>query len=396
MHKTYCIFSSLFAPHVGGQEQFTEHISAALALRGNTVIIVTCRIDDVSPDIETIFPRERANASSESICGEAIVVRVESARMLGGRYPVPNKQALERILDSLEQSSIDQVVVNARFYELSIAGARFAARLGQRPIIIDHGSAHLTLGNTLLDAGVIAAEHAQTMRIRHTPAAYYGVSEKSCEWLKHFGIDSEGIIPNAIDADAFAASAAAPHFREELSIPEDHVLVSFCGRLCPEKGVRELLEAASQLDGDKAIHFILAGEGPLRKDVEAAGLSRVHAIGMLESPDVAALLSESDIFCLPSRSEGFCTALLEAAACGVAPVMTDVGGARELIPSESHGIILPNAHPDAIAEAIARLADDGEYRSTCATNIARRVRDNHSWNEAARMLEQASDRLTRQ
>ncbi|MDO5117061.1 MAG: glycosyltransferase family 4 protein [Eggerthellaceae bacterium] len=391
MHKTYCIFTTLFAPHVGGQEQFTEHIGCALARRGNTVIIVTCRIDDESPDIETIYPTDADGVSSEDVVGEVIVVRVESTRALGGRYPVPKKQALDRVLESLKESAIDQVVINARFYELSIAGARFAEKIGQRPIIIDHGSAHLTLGNAALDTGVRAIEHAQTKRILSVPADYYGVSEKSCAWLEHFGIASKGIIPNAIDADAFVAAANDAHFREELGIPSDHVLVSFCGRLCPEKGVTELLEAAWRLVGREDIHFLLAGDGPLREAVEASGLDRVHALGALTPSDVAALLLESDIFCLPTRSEGFSTALLEAVACKVAPVITDVGGAHELIPSDDFGIILPDADPDAIASSIIRLADDPTFRLSCAENIARRVRENHSWDETARLLEQASE-----
>jgi len=390
MHKTYCIFTTLFAPHVGGQEQFTEHIGCALARRGNTIIIVTCRIDDESPDMETIYPPEADAVSSDNIMGEVIVVRVESKRALGGRYPIPKKQALSRVLESLKASVIDQVIINARFYELSIAGARFAEEIGQRPIIIDHGSAHLTLGNAALDTGVRAIEHAQTKRILSVPADYYGVSEKSCAWLEHFGIVSKGIIPNAIDADAFVAAANDAHFREELGIPSDHVLVSFCGRLCPEKGVTERLGAAERLARRKDIHFTLAGDGPLREAVEAAGLDRVHALGALTPGDVAALLLESDIFCLPTRSEGFSTALLEAAACTVCPIITDVGGAHELIPTDQYGTILENADPETIASAILKLADDSDLRRTCAENIARRVRENHSWDETARLLEQAA------
>lgn len=392
MHKTFCIFSSLFAPHVGGQEQFTEHIGAALAARGNDVVIVTCRIDDRSPDIETLVPKrslERLDGEGES--GEVRVMRVESTRLLGGRFPVPRKKALKGILDELSEDGIDRVIVNARFYGLSIAGARFARALGQRPIIIDHGSAHLTLGNALLDAAVSRIEHLQTRRIRRVPADYYGVSEKSCRWLEHFHIDACGIIPNAIDADAFHDAANEAHFREDLGIPSDHILVSFCGRLCPEKGVKELLEAAQRLVELQNVHFVLAGEGPLRTAVEASQLERVHAVGLQNPADIAALLRESDIFCLPTRSEGFSTALLEAAACQAAPIITDVGGARELIPSREFGIILENSRPGTVARAIRLLAEDDAYRRSCAENIARRVRDEYSWDASACALERASE-----
>ena len=390
MHKTFCIFSSLFAPHVGGQEQFTEHISAALAARGNDVIIVTCRIDDESPADEILVPANAEDGKGGS--GEVRIVRVESARLLGGRFPIPKKQDIERVLESLRDSAIDCIVVNARFYELSIAGARFAQAIGARPIIIDHGSAYLTLGNALLDVGVRVAENRQTARILRVPADYYGVSAKSCTWLEHFGISACGIIPNAIDADLFHEAANDAHFRSDLGIPADHVVVAFCGRLCPEKGVRELLGAAQRLAEREDIHFLLAGEGPLRTAVEASGLIRVHALGMQDPRDIAALLNESDIFCLPTRSEGFSTALLEAAACYTAQVITDVGGARELIPTDEFGIILRNNQPETIAKAIERLADDAGYRRSCAAMIGRRVRNEYSWDAAAQALEQAAER----
>ena len=393
MHKTYCIFSSLFAPHVGGQEQFTEHISAALAARGNDVVIITCRIDDDSPADEILIPASANDKKSGS--GEVRVVRVESTRLLGGRYPVPKKGALRRVLEGLKPSGVDQVVVNARFYELSVAGARFAQAIGQRPIIIDHGSAHLTLGNALIDKVVSEVEHWQTRRIRRIPADYYGVSQKSCAWLEHFRITACGVIPNAIDADAFYASANDVHFRADLGIPADHIVVSFCGRLCAEKGVRELLGAAQRLAERKDVHFLFAGDGPLRTAIEASGLTRAHAVGMQDPPDIAALLRESDIFCLPTRSEGFSTALLEATACYTTPIITDVGGARELIPTDEFGIIISDNRPETIAKAIERLADDAGYRCSCADMIGQRVRNEHSWDAAAQALEQAAERACR-
>lgn len=75
-------------------------------------------------------------------------------------------------------------------------------------------------------------------------------------------------------------------------------------------------------------------------------------LGRIGKEDVSALLQQSDLFCLPSRSEGFATSLLEASACGCPSVVTDVGGARELIPDPSYGTILKDASKGALLEAI--------------------------------------------
>ena len=81
---------------------------------------------------------------------------------------------------------------------------------------------------------------------------------------------------------------------------------------------------------DRSIHFVVAGDGPLFDQVDTSPLPNVHAVGRLNSSDTAALLMDSDLFCLPTRSEGFSTSLLEAAACGTASLVPDVGGAREV------------------------------------------------------------------
>ncbi len=64
----------------------------------------------------------------------------------------------------------------------------------------------------------------------------YAVSKKASAWLSHFGIASAGELPNAIDADQYAANASQRDFRAELRIPADALLVASAGRLIPEKG----------------------------------------------------------------------------------------------------------------------------------------------------------------
>ena len=80
------------------------------------------------------------------------VLRLPCRPLLGGRLPLLRRTAAtRRAMDELAASAPDRVVVNTRFYGLSLAGARFALRTGTPAFVVEHGSAHLSLGNPLAD-----------------------------------------------------------------------------------------------------------------------------------------------------------------------------------------------------------------------------------------------------
>jgi glycosyltransferase involved in cell wall biosynthesis len=93
---------------------------------------------------------------------------------------------------------------------------------------------------------------------------------------------------------------------------------------------------------------------------------------------VAALLPHFDIFALPSQAEGISNTLLEAMACGCAPVATDVGGNPELVENEVNGLLVPSQDGPALAAALARLVDDAGLRQGLAAASLKRVREQFS------------------
>ena len=369
-----CLFSALYKPSMGGVETYTESLARALCEMGAEVTVATCNTHNLAA-------RERDEGVN--------IVRFPCKPLLGGRFPfVKNDAEAKRLWTYLEEESFDYVIANTRFYTLSERALDFAARMGVVPLLIEHGSAHLTMGNALLDPVVQAVEHAFTKRDLHYPFRAYAVSRKASAWLGHFGIESAGELPNSIDADAYAAQASAWDFRAELDIPADALMVAFAGRLVPEKGVVELAQATAALAGHpgedgRVVHLVIAGAGPKQSDIEHIGCGTVHLVGRLKRQDLAALLSQADVMALPSRSEGFATTLLEAAACATPAIVTPVGGTDELVSDERFGTIIPDARVETVERALGEAARNPQKLAEQGEQVARRVRAEYSWRRTA-------------
>lgn len=368
-----CIFSALYPPSTGGVEIFTENLAAQLVQMGHRVVVVTSNTHGL-PSTETLDGVE--------------VMRLPCKPLMQGRLPLPNRNAEHRrMVSQVEALPISSVLINTRFYPHSLIAAQIARKKGIRPVLLDHGSAHLTLGNPLADAALQAYEHFMTRRIKKHDIDFYGISDASMQWLSHFGITAKGAITNALDANGFTASASGRDLKAERGIPDDALLIAFTGRLVPEKGIGPLLEAASLLSDDASIQFAIAGDGPLMERATHAS-PNVHALGRLSRSDIAALLLQADAFCLPTRSEGFSTSLLEAAVCGCAPIITDVGGVKELIPDQSFGLVLEQAQPQTIADAARTLAQDRGQCTSMAKRVQQRAQREFTWERTAdRVLE---------
>ena len=379
MAASYALFSAQYPPHLGGIENFTQGLARALVARGNQVLVVTNDTEGLG-----------AGRSDE---GGVEVLRLPCRPLVSGRLPLPRHGAVyEGLVRGLDEMPLDGVLVNARFYPHSLLGMRVARRHDLRPVVLDHGSAYLSFSNPVLDPVVRLYERTMTARGRRYDPAYYGISQKSAEWLGTFGIRAEGVIPNAIDAAAYRAAASGRDFREELGIAVDGLLVAFVGRLIPEKGVSALIEASRDERLREAdVTFVLAGDGPLAGDVRAAEGSCLRWVGRLGREDTAALLSQADLMCLPTRSEGFSTTLLEASACGCPSLVTDVGGARELIPDERYGHIMPDATAETVVREVRALCGRREDLRSMGQRCCELVRERFSWDATAGAVERACE-----
>ena len=223
-----------------------------------------------------------------------------------------------------------------------------------------------------------------TALVKRYKPDFYAVSSKGLKWLSTFNIEGRGVLSNAIDADTFCSLSSGRSFRAEYGIASDVLIVSFIGRFAPEKGVDALIRAMRILETrDVSVRLLMAGVGPLENHIREAELSNVTLVGKLDAADVAALMKESDLFCLPTRSEGFSTSLLEASAVGTPALITDVGGVAEMIPDASFGIVIEDARPETIATAIENAAMSRDDLVQQGAKCYQRVRERYSWERTA-------------
>ena len=371
------VFSAQYPPHMGGIENFTQNLAYALAARGDEVVVVTNDTNEIGAGLA----RE----------GGFEVVRLPCYPLVDGRLPLPRHCAKwHELIEGLANRDFDGVLVNARFYPHSLLGMKMARKWGVRPVVLDHGSAYLSFSNPVLDPCVRLYEHVMTALGKRFKPAYYGISQKSADWLHTFRIEAEGVITNSINAEAYRECSSGRDFRSELLLSESDFLVAFVGRFIPEKGVLAIIEASRSPELlRRHVAFALAGDGPLADEVQAAQGDSLRWLGRLGKSDVSALLQQADALCLPSRSEGFSTTLLEAAACGCPSITTDVGGARELIPGHGFGTIIPAMSSDDIVNAIAPLADNRERLKAQSLKCQRLVDESFSWDLTAESVEEA-------
>ncbi len=151
--------------------------------------------------------------------------------------------------------------------------------------------------------------------------------------------------------------------------PEGLPVVVLPARMLWDKGVGEFVEAARHLNKDNpCARFVLAGDtdGGNPTAVPAADLRRWQNEGAVEwwgfRSDMAAVLQQAHIVCLPSYREGLPKSLIEAAACARPIVSCDVPGCREIARAGENALLVPPRDSTALAKALGRLIGDATLR----------------------------------
>jgi L-malate glycosyltransferase len=162
------------------------------------------------------------------------------------------------------------------------------------------------------------------------------------------------VIHNGVDLARFAPAADA-------STRQAPVTVVTLANLRPEKGLRQLVEAAAVVASTvPRARFVIWGDGPLRSELDALIRARGLA-GIVEMPGPTrrpeSVLKRCDVFVLPSLSEAFSNVVLEAMGTGLPVVATRVGGLPGLVEDEGTGLLVPPDDVAALAAGILKLLE---------------------------------------
>jgi glycosyltransferase involved in cell wall biosynthesis len=201
-----------------------------------------------------------------------------------------------------------------------------------------------------LDAGIAISDAIRdfSIRVEGAPAGRIHTI--------HYGLDP---------ATLPAPPAARREMRASLGLPEETVLLGSICRLIEQKGLIYALRGfASIVEEFPLAHYVIAGDGPLRHDLERAAAAlgiagRVHFLGWQDN--ASSVFASLDVFLAPSLWEGFGLVLLEAMAYHLPIISTRVSAIPEIVLDGQTGWLVPPRNADALAAAMrAALSDDAE------------------------------------
>jgi glycosyltransferase involved in cell wall biosynthesis len=162
-------------------------------------------------------------------------------------------------------------------------------------------------------------------------------------------------------------SRSAADLRNCYNIPDDGFAFIFVGRLDRDKGIDELVQAFRRLEKeDPAVHLFLVGaeepEGKSILDETKEIIDRDDHIHLSDGwqADVRPWYAAADALVHPSRREGFPNVVIEAGAMGLASIVTDINGSREIVKDGQNGTIVPAQDPEAMYAAMKDFLEHPE------------------------------------
>ncbi|HRX69992.1 MAG: TIGR03088 family PEP-CTERM/XrtA system glycosyltransferase [Candidatus Competibacteraceae bacterium] len=219
------------------------------------------------------------------------------------------------------------------------------------------------------DPALMHPRHHRLRRwLRPLVSHYIALSGEIASYLEtRVGVTPEQVsrIINGVDSVRFHPGADRSLLPAGFTLPETSV-IGTVGRLEKVKDQLNLAQAFIQLaqkvpNARQRLRLVIIGEGSLRVGIESllneAGLRDLAWLPGARD-DVSEMLRSFDLFVLPSQAEGISNTILEAMACGLPVVATEVGGNAELVVAGKTGRLIPASDPEALALAIREYMDD--------------------------------------
>ena len=286
--------------------------------------------------------------------------------LIGGKWDLNVVPRLVRLMRSRQIDAVVTVGAGDKMF-----WGRLAAYLAGVPVIAS------ALHSTGWPDGVGKLNRALTP----ITDAFIAVADSHGEFLcehERFPPSKVHVIRNGVDCRRFQPSPESRlDVRRELGLAADAPLIGIVAALRREKNHAMLVQAAAKLRQDfPELHWIVVGDGPERESIEQLAAERsiddrIHLLGTRH--DTPRLLAALDVLTLCSLNEASPVSILEALACGVPVVASDVGSVGETIVPEQTGFLFPSQDLLAMTEAISTLLSDGDRRTSFGKQGRERV-----------------------
>jgi len=343
-----CIVTHLFLPHVGGIEKVVYEQSVRLPQERFEPIILT---SDVTRKSEYTLDKLKV------YCYPTI----KAGFNLGIPYSIPKPKGYRIFLKHIGKCNI--VHVHGHPYPSSCVAVKIAEKFS-KPIV-------LTQHNTFIDYGsfwnIVEKLNDLIVGKMVIKAAdkILVVSNATLNYVLSLGAKRQKteVLYNGVDLERFKPEKRSKlKIRRTVGIPEDSFVLLTVRRLVYKNGVDTLLESAKMaIEENPHLLFLVIGSGPDREKINAKIREfrlekNFRLLGFVPDADLPHYYKAADLFVLPSKSgEGMPLVLLEAMACGLPVVATNVGGVPEIIDRDCGKIVPPNDAAD-LAEALLEFS----------------------------------------
>ncbi len=378
-----CIVTHTFLPHVGGIEKVVNEQSKRLRTKNFVPMVVTNRIGTPQKYVVDGVPVE---------CYQSL----NTGFRLGIPYSIPTVSSFPTFLKAVNQSKI--VHAHGHPYLTSLTAGKLA-KMYSKPFVLTQHNTFIEYNNLFDDIENLNDLTVGKQNLQDADRII-AVSGATKEYVLRLGAKPKKVkvVHNGVDLEKFKPMARKrEEMRRKLGIPSDAVVVLTVRRLVYKNGVDTLIEGANiAVKKNPRIVFLAVGKGP---DSESVKL-RIHELGIEENFKLAGFVSDedlpiyynvADIFVLPSKSgEGLPLVALEAMACALPVIATDVGGIREIL-LEEYGKLVPPNQPELLAKAILDFAK--QDFSSRKKELRAMMEEKHSWDKNVERLVEIYEEL---
>lgn len=378
-----CIVTHTFLPHVGGIEKVVYEQGKRLFQKKYDVNVLTSKL-----------------FNNRFYVVNGIKVQCYNSFNIGFRlgipYPIPHFNSYRTFVDAIKSNDLTHI--HGHPYLSSLIAAKLAKKYSKPLVLTQHNT--FIEYNSIWNSFEKLNDLSVGKQILNLADKIIVVSNATKKYVLSLGANSEKIIVlhNGVDINKFKPIDGAKNkIRNKLDINKDSKVALTVRRLVYKNGVDTLLKSAeTTIKKDPNIVFLIIGKGPdlveMKSRIRQQELEKnIKFLGFISDDDLSAYYNAADFFILPSKSgEGLPLVSLEAMACGLPVIATDVGGIKEII-EEKYGIIIPPDDPASMEEAILDFSQ--RNLSSNKKDLRELIKQKHSWDKNVRKLEKIYEDL---